>query len=114
MPRWKPAQSIYFTPTNNLSVHFRNNRDPRCDALPRNYRITNPPATKTHFAQALPAEACRTDYSARFFRTDTLINHLAVLKHPDLAHITFFESLQHTIVLVLGVFLTPFDDSGWR
>ena len=45
-----------------------------------------------------------------FFRTDTLANHLAVLKHDDPARITFLEDLHHTDVLVLDDFLTtPID-----
>jgi len=65
---------------------------------------------KTYLAQALLTAACRNDYSARFFRTDTLANHLAVLKHDDPARITFLEDLHHTDVLVLDDFLTtPID-----
>ena len=58
---------------------------------------------KTYLAQALLTAACRNDYSARFFRTDTLANHLAVLKHDDPARITFLEDLHHTDVLVWAV-----------
>ncbi|WJY68509.1 ATP-binding protein [Corynebacterium auris] len=61
---------------------------------------------KTYLAQALLTAACRNDYSARFFRTDTLSNHLAVLKHDDPARITFLEDLHHTDVLVLDDFLS--------
>ena len=42
--------------------------------------------------------------------TDTLANHLAVLKHDDPARITFLEDLHNTDVLVLDDFLTtPID-----
>lgn len=42
--------------------------------------------------------------------TDTLANHLAVLKHDAPARITFLEDLHHTDVLVLDDFLTtPID-----
>ena len=70
----------------------------------------NPPSAKPTSPQALLTAACRNDYSARFFRTDTLANHLAVLKHDDPARITFLEDLHHTDVLVLDDFLTtPID-----
>ena len=39
-----------------------------------------PEAGKTYLAQALLTAACRNDYSARFFRTDTLANQLMVLR----------------------------------
>ena len=38
---------------------------------------------KTYLAQALLNAACRKDYSAKFFRTDSLANQLAVLHHSD-------------------------------
>ncbi|WP_255695739.1 MULTISPECIES: ATP-binding protein [Corynebacterium] len=65
---------------------------------------------KTYLALALLNAACRKDYTAKFFRTDTLANHLAVLKHGDLERMKFLEELHTADVLVLDDFLTtPID-----
>lgn len=65
---------------------------------------------KTYLALALLNAACRKDYTAKFFRTDTLANHLAVLKHGDIERMKFLEELHTADVLVLDDFLTtPID-----
>lgn len=65
---------------------------------------------KTYLALALLTAACRKDYSATFFRTDTLANHLAVLTPADPERMTFLTELHNTDVLVLDDFLTtPID-----
>ena len=62
-----------------------------------------PRPSTTH--RGVPKRLLRT-----LFRTDTLANHLAVLKHDDPARITFLEDLHNTDVLVLDDFLTtPID-----
>ena len=48
---------------------------------------------KTYLAQALLTAACRNDYSARFFRTDTLANKLMVLRQDDTARMEFLQDL---------------------
>lgn len=65
---------------------------------------------KTYLALALLTAACRKDYSATFFRTDILANHLAVLTPADPERMTFLTELHNTDVLVLDDFLTtPID-----
>ena len=61
---------------------------------------------KTYLAQALLNAACRKDYSAKFFRTDSLANQLAVLHHSDPERVKFLEAIHNTDVLVLDDFLT--------
>ncbi|MBK4163909.1 ATP-binding protein [Corynebacterium macginleyi] len=54
--------------------------------------------------------AARPDYSARFFRTDTLANQLMVLRRDDTAPMEFPKDLHLADVLVLDDFLTtPID-----
>ena len=71
----------------------------------------NPPSAKpTSHSHCSTSPADRKDYTAKFFRTDTLANHLAVFKHDDPARIRFLEDLHNTDVLVLDDFLTtPID-----
>ena len=61
---------------------------------------------KTYLAQALLNAACRKDYSAKFFLTDSLANQLAVLHHSDPERVKFLEAIHNTDVLVLDDFLT--------
>ena len=71
----------------------------------------NPPSAKpTSHSHCSTPPADRKDYTAKFFRTDTLANHLAVLKHGDIERMKFLEELHTADVLVLDDFLTtPID-----
>ena len=61
---------------------------------------------KTYLAQALITAACRNDYSARFYRTDMLAAHFAVMPLDDPARLKLTRELISTDVLVLDDFLT--------
>ena len=65
---------------------------------------------KTYLAQALITAACRNDYSARFYRTDMLAAHFAVMPLDDPARLKLTRELISVDVLVLDDFLTtPID-----
>lgn len=61
---------------------------------------------KTYLAQALITAACRNDYSARFYRTDMLAAHFAVMPLDDPARLKLIRELISVDVLVLDDFLT--------
>ena len=61
---------------------------------------------KTYLAQALITAACRNDYSARFYRTDMLAAHFAVMPLDDPARLKLTRELISVDVLVLDDFLT--------
>ena len=61
---------------------------------------------KTYLAQALITAACRNDYSARFYRTDMLAAHFAVMPLDDPARLKLTRELINVDVLVLDDFLT--------
>ena len=61
---------------------------------------------KTYLAQALITAACRNDYSARFYRTDMLAAHFAVMPLDDPARLKLTCELISVDVLVLDDFLT--------
>ena len=61
---------------------------------------------KTYLAQALITAACRNDYSARFYRTDMLAAHFAVMPLDDPARLKLTHELISVDVLVLDDFLT--------
>jgi len=61
---------------------------------------------KTYLAQALITAACRNDYSARFYRTDKLAAHFAVMPLDDPARLKLTRELISVDVLVLDDFLT--------
>ncbi|WCZ39926.1 ATP-binding protein [Corynebacterium jeddahense] len=61
---------------------------------------------KTYRAQALITAACRNDYSARFYRTDMLAAHFAVMPLDDPARLKLIRELISVDVLVLDDFLT--------
>ena len=61
---------------------------------------------KTYLAQALITAACRNDYSARFYRTDMLTAHFAVMPLDDPARLKLTRELISVDVLVLDDFLT--------
>ena len=61
---------------------------------------------KTYLAQALITTACRNDYSARFYRTDMLAAHFAVMPLDDPARLKLTRELINVDVLVLDDFLT--------
>jgi len=61
---------------------------------------------KTYLAQALITAACRNDYSARFYRTDLLAAHFAVMPLDDPARLKLTRELISVDVLVLDDFLT--------
>ena len=61
---------------------------------------------KTYLAQALITAACRNDYSARFYRTDMLAAHFAVMPLDDPARLKLTCELINVDVLVLDDFLT--------
>ena len=61
---------------------------------------------KTYLAQALITAACRNDYSARFYRTDMLAAHFAVMPLDDPARLKLTRELISVNVLVLDDFLT--------
>ncbi|MHA5283526.1 ATP-binding protein [Corynebacterium sp. CQ3829_602738] len=61
---------------------------------------------KTYLAQALITAACRNDYSARFYRTDMLAAHFAVMPLDDPARLKRTRELISVDVLVLDDFLT--------
>ena len=70
---------------------------------------------KTYLAQALITAACRNDYSARFYRTDMLAAHFAVMPLDDPARLKLTRELINVDVLVLDDFLTtPVDDAPAR
>ena len=61
---------------------------------------------KTYLAQALITAACRNDYSAKFYRTDMLAAHFAVMPLDDPARLKLTRELISVDVLVLDDFLT--------
>ena len=61
---------------------------------------------KTYLAQALITAACRNDYSARFYRTDMLAAHFAVMPLDDPARLKLTRELISVDMLVLDDFLT--------
>ena len=61
---------------------------------------------KTYLAQALITAACRNDYSARFYRTDMLAAHFAVMPLDDPARLKLTHELISVDMLVLDDFLT--------
>ena len=61
---------------------------------------------KTYLAQALITAACRNDYSARFYRTDMLAAHFAVMPLDDPDRLKLTRELISVDVLVLDDFLT--------
>lgn len=61
---------------------------------------------KSYLAQALVNQACRKDYSARYYRLDDLANQLAVYHHGDPDRLAFLNGLHAADVLVLDDFLT--------
>ncbi|MDP9831587.1 ATP-binding protein [Trueperella abortisuis] len=61
---------------------------------------------KTYLACALLHEACKRDYSAKFFRTADLADQLAVLDRSDPARLKFINQIVGCDLLVLDDFLT--------
>lgn len=61
---------------------------------------------KTYLACALLHEACKKDYTAKFFRTSHLADQLAVLDHADPARLKFITQIVGCDLLVLDDFLT--------
>lgn len=105
--QWTPSKLI-FTPERNLTRELTS-RLAHCQWIDQatNVAILGKSSVgNTYLACALLHEACKKDYTAKFFRTADLAAQLAVLEHGDPARLKFINLIVGCDLLVLDGFLT--------
>ncbi|QCB28916.1 transposase/IS protein [Corynebacterium endometrii] len=102
------AAEIRHTPDRNLKRELTS-RLARCQWIDHATNVVilgKSSVGKTYLACALLHEACKKDYTAKFYRTADLANQLAVLEHGDPARLQFTNQIVSCDLLVLDDFLT--------